>query len=1162
METTVGATPKDMLMRSNKPDVKAGPEWQGSALKWMLRQFKGPAEQPPESRMYVSETMGQIAKDRKVTLQEFKPETQQRIIREIVFARYEKMRDQPHHQAIDDMVDLLMGKIMKDNGYSFEGCQTDGQALNYIRDNLAGTSIQRLTADTRNLLDVVMSETITEKMAAAGFWPTDEMMRAANGPRPTDIFPLDQILDKKKLGINLLDKKLFSKASKDSLFGKIWESAKKQVKVTGFQAMDVAYGSAFTDIEFEGKDRGHRFLAVLSDLQLQQEYTYAAMGGKKALKVGEGDVKFREMSDVLTILSGGKIEGGMMTAQKQALIRHVKRVLATRYEGKAMKDLDPGDAYRVVLQAKVDAWAELDREQAQTISMSQVENACTPEKVATAQNKINELDPEKIKLDTHDPVNVLDKQVSDVATTETTLKQKIRELKESENKRLSEKREFEIQSSKIEREVAEIDAKLAIVPPAPGALKPADANILKKRRDTLSDTLGEITTKIAAIPASGALTPELEAIDLAVSAVESKLSGFANTAEIGKIVTVNVATGKKEINQTELTIFLQAKRDKLSSERDASNKDNRDKKKVGQKVVDLVGDSNKRREIVAKFASDAMLGELEGTDPQTIYNNFVRELGLDMDPRVMPPERLAKLLAMHIEDIRFDPRKIDANSASFWSDMGTLMGEYKVRNKLFRGRFAAFVLEDRVNAAAKNGDIFSEYQIYKEVTLHPALKREVARIPTTPKPETVGDLLTRGATLQGVIERGVNSAVSRQGDLLVVSKKGKTIMYKEGDLPGDKKQLKPLGEMGYELVGDHIDLVNPGPEEIQAERKRFAWEGRGRVEEGLKLLFVGKSPGDTVDITCPDGNIRQLTLTAPGNIEITDGPERVATGANIDLHTYVTTYVGDASNGDEYLDREGLGRYMVQRVEERADNLQAIQELNSTFSDFDNLGYVREMEAEKPPTELHWVDPTAKDSTGKAIRSEIVFHTDDPDEVYVERRNYDQTAKTWKPAEVLTGKGNRMKMSEFQALPPADDTESIRVRAVAAGYGMWTRLSKSQREELVNALMIDGVLPTKGVNLEIEQLFPSGPEGVSLGVDSEGNLVMYTKGGDKYSLEDVLNVARNTDVVPAPADIPDSALFQVKKAMGELLFEAIHRHHQVKPMRRANEAYWEAKLRP
>lgn len=1018
-------------------------------------------------------------------------------------------------QEFDVLAEHAMKQIFHENNrddvmFDAQGRQyTEEEIIQRMERALPTIRLDILNDHTRNLAFGVLEATGIEMMAACGRASSDLVTREKTISGGVRRWLQDHVTDR-IVGNDVLLKAIAYFTPGVPRSGPVFDSWKRRMKASthvAFDPVDLGYDSTYMQVRRFGElDEVTRLNELNRVDQLRKAYLSAISGQTyhNALWM-----------DVLDYTAENAVMIAGDFTKKVNFVNALRKVLSDQYPqyGGDFNALPREEKALALLQARREATSLEASPHIAAILQKAADSDFTDDNLRDSKAKLDGLKPREYK-------STLQKKVDELTTAQTIFEEKRKAL----GKRISEAGDaVEIMRERNERLIPQRDAARAT---AADLTKSAEERAqARKDAKELDELVKQANERIKSL--TEARDNARMELDSAASQVIPLLQGFAIPSAEYNLIVINPGP-PPQINPGRLANFLQLKG------HEAQNETNREKERlekcgiIGSQVLNLLRPSENGALPIDAVLADfvEMRVPLTGTGSIVKPEEFAKRLRLNQEG-VLPPERLAKLLVVHL-GLDMDPNDIPKpgdDPAKFRRKWDEIFKAFTKRDGYAQAKVVLNVYNDRFFAIYYKGDPMADYLDYE-------LPRPVPEmVPRRTDRQELYDALAADG-----VYAGVNAMVTQAGDYVVVAQNGRMEVRRRQVLADalarrETISLQDLGEMGLSLsaANNRIEFANPGTPQMQEARRAVLAADPNRVSQGLEMLVNVGNPIDNI-VSPIDGIARQVTWLSPGVMQVTAGPEVAANGG---IPIPLAIYLANAPN--RHLDLEGAGRYYLDRLGDRS------RELRDTVDTVKERGYAETaVDPALPPHELHWVDP---DRVNFPHGSELIIDLKDPAGPVIRRREKD-AAGNWvaAPADVLPGilPGDKeLTYTELTDPLAPDDVKLLRRKAAAAAFNLLAQMTPEQRRRLA--------LPVKGVWVTDDVLGLDGQ--VSVGVDQAGGLALFDQAGTRFNLLEILNRAgmenqttlyhtQNPAVVAQVLANPNLA---VQEALGMALWESLNR---------------------
>ncbi len=1123
-----------------QPAPKPGDKKAKSPLAWLqtfgrLKPDENWSENWTKGEMWQEMTTTSPEKAREAVKMD--PDSQRKFVG-IIYERYKTMRDapEPDRQALDTMTEWTMTEIAAESGFfkDLPKDATEEQVRQAIDSNIPNFNLQSLHEDTRYMAYYLVQATQIEMLAAAGYIPKDIALKDSANSKLSPV-ALQQQVAQNDVVLGLVRRFSGNVPDKGPLRD-LWNQAMKQGYVTDFDPTSVAYRSAYTDKRFGGLKGERVYDIIQNNTHLIQEFDKAATDGIDVHHSLYGDV-----ADSLGLLGSGDASADLYRPKKM-FVENLNKILKRDYGDRRLDDFESHERYQILLQASREAIGEVGGKQLSAILQKESTNVYAEWKMSKAKDKVKALkegdksDLEKKAEGVGNKIQSLEVGQREIGTAhEDAMKAneaatKVLEIESERDSIIAEKTPLD---TELESLTTIVNPATPPVPPRIPRTAPYSGAELKrlgeirKKTEALQTRIDGQNGKIDEASARLKTTKDIE--EKKRKAVYDMLSGWANEDELKKIVPSSVVgftayppgypPGSTVIEESELQDFIRSQRTKQADELKEGQKATKEKQSVGSAVLETI--ELRSNEVIESFVTGNAV--LTATDPMKKYEEFIGLLNIN-DQRVLTPERVAKLLIMNLGLRGFETQNIDPKSPDFPRQLDKIFASFQSKDGFARGRAVANIYYDRFKAILDKGDVFADTAIFERPQAQADLE------PVRVAQENHVEVLARYDKIAGV-----NATVVSSDNLVLVASGGQAKIYQENPTnTGGRLNLEEIGDLGLEIqttgLGDRVVVTNPGSEDLQLMRSRFLHK-EDYTEQGLKLL-VGTTPGTTRDVECEDDVKRQVGIDATGVYFVRDG------GVTFGMKDYIDAH-------PNLLFTEGAGRYYVERVVKRGENLAKVDEKKGPGFKEEEVISPKDpskepLSPDHLPTELHWTDPTV-------TQSELVIHFEEASKVSVERKTFDTATNTWKSAPIIPMLSDKMSLEEFDKIPAAGDTEALKERMYASAFDILRRMTPEQRLRIA-----PNFTPT-GIDINVEKFVPFPWVGrVTVDINREtGDLVIIDRKGVSRSFQkywDQAAIDNDTvrlDTVPvASADIRTQENLKTQGTLGKALINALHEYHR------------------
>lgn len=1035
------------------------------------------------------------------------PDPQTEMIK-IVCDRYRTMIPHNSDQALDVTSEWLIKQIVGENGLQLTEGLNETQLADEIEAFLPQLRIDRLHSDTRAMLYLTCQATLDEMYAAASYVARDISPKrfqtesgrgglsgflsyglrtlAANVEDKT-IQTLGRAVDDSRI-IGGAVSLFFPSIPRNPKVRERWMQERKGRRMTAYDPVEQAYDSSY--MKALGFDRVNpddvRQVAERAQV-IRNVEKYVVEFLEKDTGITINDPYFRVVAGMYATDEGGA-DTFSRNPLRQVYGQKLREVLADSYNRRRFQDIPVTERTSVRVQAAVDAMTFIAKDQAFGILYQTNENTYRERDVTKARGRLDAINADTLRSQAEIAAETLNTQLTQVNTAAT-------ELKTKQQERLGAQRGFDIANKTAQRNredqsrasneqlAQNISAWWNQVPPRvgqqPGRVEDAErAETAARNSATAIQRLDEEIREY-----NGRLQAADTAIQPILTRLQAQMNGFytsaADQAEIGNIFARN-ALNLLTIDMGRLDAFLSRKTVEQSqaagtgttattTERDTA----RARKTIGGNVLTFI-QSDDRNEAIRRFATGEIRAMMRKGQIQN-YAEFVRALGLDIDPRILPPERVAKLLITYMR-VERDPNDIvDAAAANrIWPE---LRAQFARMTEFRQGQIASEMIFDRFMAIRDLGDVFADVQVYTR----PEAVAEMER--RRMAPEQYENVLEREG-----IHMGVDAIVENVGKYLLVGQDGEVTVYEVQELLNNERNLNRIADMNLRIVGGNVEVsptVTP-----EARRVIFAEFARRAIIDRFMAQPVNVY---TEDLVGADGTARRVRRTGPRlqDVVVETGPEVLAAGGPIPIERFAD--VSQQLDGE--FQNQG-GNLIINNLADRSADL-------ADIAGFKRQGFAEQVDPRDVPDQIAWIDDADPNS-------EYAVILNDPANIYVEHRIFNPGPPAqWNPAGEfiagVVGIAPRMTLDNFLALTDAQDQRALRARVATSAFDLFLRLSPEQRRFL-NVGQIDVDLSVPGTI----------DDWVAIIVNDEGRPMVRAADGRQWPLSALLNTAVETNNLPAP----------------------------------------------
>lgn len=979
----------------------------------------------------------------------------------IIFRRYEEMskyysapkpgEKKPPRQQLDNWSEWLMEEMAAE-------CRVDkfpdgpqDQVVKYIRDNLDKIDIKDLHPDTRNAAYFLVVGTEMEMMAASAVSGRN-VANVRGGIIDSARYAVQSIYDKFMTDDKVLNViAFFDPTLSHPEFRQRWKNERIRSHITSYEPVSQAYDSAYMKVlDFAKLPEDQRRQELVKVEAVRAQFAYATTG------VDVHNTLWDQINGIIKRDPDAEYISSLDPRQR-LFVQKLEEVLHDDYGDVQFQALSIEKRTPALLQAASRAIAQEGKVHAKGILERTAKNEFSTRKVSQIRERLDHIEPAKSKKE--EDALQKDKRVQEVIGGQNEWKVA---LKARDDKR----REHSELKSKLTRQRDDLDMRRVNAVAQQAAAKPGsrDQREWDDRIVEFDKQIAELGTQIGAIPLSTVDIPEDIALEDKVSALLAKLKDFDDST----VATIaDIITGPRDVEGPKLTKIIafrdtQAKRQKEEADKETEKmkKVAAWRKSVGPEVLRVILEESNH--VVAEFVNGVEPSEIEEWD------EFADKLQLnqkfDDEYQVLTPNRLAKLLAMHLEISDIDPNRIKnflttgkaEDKEQFDKYWGQIMDRFWKLDSFGRGKIVLELYGDRFNALWKKADPSADVVKYKQRGATEEL------MPRQMESEEFFEVLDREG-----IHPGVNTIVDNVSNMVLVGKDGDVMVYEINELQGNRRELRKLAPLGIEKAGTDIRVTNPALERndrrlIMAEFA--ARELRDKNPVGYKITVAG----------------REITVAGPRaeDVLVTSGAEVSRLGAPIPL----TRFIEFSDALDDEFQKQG-GTRIVEHIYDRSKNLKTLTELKAQ-------GIKDKVEIDNVPDSLTWASSKAD--------HRYVVNLADRTGMSIKHEEYDATAKIWKDATDFTsGKtGNNITFADFIGLSPTEDPDALRGIVPASASELLLRMSPEQRKQLdFDPVAVD--ISVAGVT----------DEKVSIMIDEEGEIIAQNATGERWPLEQLLDRA-------------------------------------------------------
>jgi hypothetical protein len=1019
----------------------------------------------------------------------------------VAFERWQTMIGSGSQQTADVWSDWLIKEIVAENGINLPEAE-EGDMAAQIGELIRTDQLRvdRLHVDTRASLYYLVELTEREMMASASYESSDiapkrfRSRSGAGGITGLISYGMETMVR------NIMDNRTVAGVvryfnpgvPKSGRLHDQWMADYKGSRMTSFDPVEHAYDSEYTRaLGFDGVDPSNRQAVELRRRMIREIDEVR----REFLVKDTGIDVFNPLWEEVASLETGnpRLEKAFsMSPLKRDFLTNFRQVLRDNYQNREYQNLPGTERTTAVIQGLADSMAKAGKKHAIGILEKTNENSYLDRDVAKAKDKLAKLEDAKNKTPGEKTGDTLKEHLDEVNTLVNEIRTKWKEQAEATSgednpitlgtELTNVRAELQTNQTVVANWTAyqvQVEAARQANQPIPNPPQGLSQSVYERASNqvkTLNQRISVTEKRLGAVNArTSSITAAINDLTLRL---QPTLSGYytsvAETAQITAMFT-NI-NGVLTVDAGLLTTFIGTKTGELGAATATAKTERKgvgERKTVGEAALAVIT-GEERNERIRKLA------EIRAAKINS-YEDIVVEMGLDMDARILPPVRMAKLLIHHLGMDQFDPNDITNDAAGeavarrLWPQ---IKEELFRRNEFNRGKIYSEIYFDRFKAIRDRTNVFEDVLVYQRPQRQAELERR----------RTTRERMELALEREG-IHMGVDAIVENVGEDYVLSaQNGEVTVYEVENLQDNQRRLVRVADMNLVDRGGGVIEVSPSvPQE--ARETIFA--------EFARRAIVDRFMGQAVNVYTEvfngiDGNPRRIRRVGPNpdDVVIDTGPEVVAAGgASIPLSRFMEI----TNQGDEYFQNQG-GQLILTSLGTRSAELNGIVE-------FKMRGFTEQVDIRDVNNEIAWVDNTN-------TNSEYVIILNDPANVMVEHRTRPTVADPYVPAADFANGflPPRISLDRFLVLNNIDeDPGALRASITASAYDLFLRMTPEQRRDF-NLGQVDVDVSVPGIM----------DERVAVIVSDEGRVMARNAAGQEIPLSSLLNTAAETNAGADP----------------------------------------------